>query len=304
MQKKEFIKRALDVTNAFLTSDSNADDVNPNIWQFRLRYYEEKNLIFTPLAEQIDFRSPGQDYTVTIDEAPSIAAALVETTNISIQAITNRQVTFEPTEYGVAMQTTRKESVRAFFNVIDNMTKKLGYSLALKKDALAVAAVQDGAGNSVLVNDASATTDLASTDTLDYASITKAIKLNEEDLYVNNKFLLINYAQKQQLLNLGTIHKSNEFGTRDAIQKGLVGELFGLLVFVSHSIPTSANVAKAVVLAETGTGEQAFGYAIKRDPIIEREYHALGRYWDIVAHEEYNFQVLHPNGICTIATYA
>jgi N4-gp56 family major capsid protein len=304
MDKREFIKRALDTSNAFISTDSEAIKVNPNVWEMKLRDYEEKNLIVTPLAEVFDFRGVGRDYTVTVDVAPSAAAALVETTNISISSISNAQVTFTPTEYGTAFQVTRKEMARSLFNVMDNFTKKLGYSMAQKKDALAVAAMYAGAGNSVIVNSVSATSDLASTDTMTLASITEAIKLNEEDLFTMNKKLLVGYAQKQQLLDLGALRDASQFGSREAIAGGVVGNLYGLDVVVSHSITTTSNVAKAIVLAETGTGEQALGYAIKRDPIIETEYHALGRYWDIVGHEEYNFQVIHANAICTIATYA
>lgn len=304
MDTRAYIKKALDTSNAFISTDSEAVAVNPNIWDRRLREFEEQNLIVTPLAEAYDFRNPGVDYTVTVDDAPSAALALTETTDISISSFSTRNVTYTPTEYGAAYQLTRKEAVRAFFNVAERMVRKLGYSLALKKDNLAYSTALAGAGNSVIVNSVSAVTDLASTDTLNYDAITRAIKENEADYYVGNKWLLINHAQKQQLLNLGTINKANEFGTRDAIQKGLIGELFGLMVYASHSVTTSANVAYALVIAESQTGEKAFGYAIKRDPIIEREYHARGRYWDIVAHEEYDFQVLHPNAICSIATYA
>lgn len=303
MESREFIKQALDSTNAFYSHQTEAVAINPNIWDRQLRDYEEKNLVITPLAEVFDFRIPGVDYTVTIDDAPSAAAALTETTDVTISAFATSNVTFTPTEQGAAYQLTRKEAVRGFFPIMERMVKKLGYSLAQRKDALGYTALVDGAGNSVLVNDKSATTDLASTDTLDYASITKAIRLNEDDLYVNNKYLIINYSQKQNLLNLGTINKANEFGTRDAIQKGLIGELFGLLVFATHSVTTTSNVAQAIVLAMSQTGESAFGYAIKRDPLIEKEYHALGRYWDVVAHEEYQFQVLHANAICKIASY-
>jgi len=304
MQPREFIKQSLDSTNAFFSTQTEAVAVNPNIWDRRLREYEEKVLAVTPLAEAYDFRGDGVDYKVTIDDAPSAAAELTETTDVSISAFSTRNVTFTPTEYGAAYQLTRKEAVRAFFNVAERMVKKLGYSMAQKKDALGYSCLVDNAGNSVLVNDKSATTDLASTDTLDYESITEAIKKNEEDLYTDNRYLLINHAQKQQLLNLGTINKANEFGTRDAIQRGVVGELFGLQVIACHSVTTTSNVAKAIVLGVSQTGEAAFGYAIKRDPMIEREYHALGRYWDIVGHEEYDFKALHPNAICTIATYA
>jgi N4-gp56 family major capsid protein len=305
--KREFIKRAIDTTNGFGTFDSEATAVNPNIWDFKLREYEEENLVLTPQAEQFDFRGAGTDYKVTIDEVPSAAAALTETIDVPISSFTTRNTTFTPTEYGASYQLSRKEAVRAFFNVADRMVKKLGYSLALKKDNLAYAELVAGAENSVIANSKTALTALASTDTLGYAEITKAIALIEEDVYTPMD-LFVSYKQKQDLLNLQTINNADKFGSRDAVARGLVGELFGLNIWVSHSI-TKSTVGgsnyydKAVVLGRSGTGERAFGYAIKRDPMIEREYHARGRYWDIVAHEEYDFAVLHGKAICTIATY-
>lgn len=299
--KKELIKRAID-GNAFISTDAEAVKVNPNIWEARVHAYEEANLIVTAQAEQFDFRSAGRDFTVTIDDTPSAAAELTETTDVTISTITVRQVTFTPTEYGAAYQLSDKEARRAFFNVMDNMSKKLAYKLALKKDTLAVSTLQDNAGNSVVVNDVVAT-DLASTDTMDYASITKASRLIEDDLYRPVK-MIVNPTQKQQLLNLGTINQADSFGTRDAIQKGLIGELFGLNVFVTTQIPTASNIAAALVLGESQTGEQALGYAIKADPKVASEYHALGRYTDVVAVEEYDFQMLHPNAVCTIESYA
>jgi hypothetical protein len=55
---------------------------------------------------------------------------------------------------------------RGFFDIMANTTRKLGYSLALIRDTTAYLTCYSGAGNSVIVNSVSATTDLASTDTL------------------------------------------------------------------------------------------------------------------------------------------
>ena len=306
MDKKEFIKRAIDATNAFGTFQAQATTVNPKLWDYRLRDYEEKSLVLTPQAEQFDFTMAGSDYTVTIDKAPSAAALLTETVDSTISAFETRQITFTPAEYGAGYQLTRKEAVRAFFNVADRMTRKLGYSLAQKKDALAYTALLTATGNIVFSNSKAAATALASSDTLNYAALTKAINMVEEDLYTPKK-LFISHKQKQDLLNLQSINEADKFGSREAIARGLVGELFGLQIFASHSITVTTNASNnmqyAVVLGETGTGEQAFGYAIKRPAIIEKEYHARGRYWDIVAHEEYDFKVLHPDGIALIGTY-
>ncbi len=304
MNSREFIKKALDTTNGFIMSESaEAQAVNPNVWDYRLKEYEEKVLVVTPLAEYFDFRKPGVDYKVTIDEAPSVASALVETADVSISAFSTRNVTFSPSEYGAGYQLTRKEAVRAFFNVADRMVTKLGYSLAQKKDALAVSTIYNGATTTIYANSKTVATDIASTDTLKYIDITRAMDTIEQ-LYYTPDTMLINFRQKKQLLDLETVHKANEFGTRTAIQKGLVGELFGLQIFVSHSIPIESNKAKAIIMGSSRTGEKAFGYAVKRDPMIEKEYHARGRYWDIVAHEEYDFKVLHPDAICLLVTYA
>lgn len=307
--KRELIKRSLE-SNAFISTAAEATAVNPNIWDFKLREFQQANLVLTPQAEQFDFRGPGVDYKVTIDETPSAAGALTETTDISISKFETRSVTFTPTEYGAGYQITRKEAVRSFFNAAERMVKKLGYSLALKKDNLAYALLNStDAGNDFLVNSVSATSSLASTDGLDYESITKANRLIESNKYYPSD-MFISYTQKEQLLNEEKVHKADAFGTREAVAKGLLGTLFGLKIWVSHSVlasttaDTDVNVEYAIVLGETATGEKAFGYAVKRDPIIEREYHARGRYWDIVAHEEYDFQILHKDAIVRVGTYA
>lgn len=306
--KRELLKRALDTSNGFFSTQTEAVAVNPNIWDMRLREYVTKNIIVTPLAEQFDFRGPGVDYRVTIDEAPTAATAtttyaLTETTDISIAAFATRYTTFTPTEYGSAYQLTRKEAVRAFFNVADRMVKKLGYKLAMQRDYNAVDCLHSYAANEIFVNSKTIASDIASTDTLDYTSVVNGRK-TVENLFYTPKTLLINYTQKSHLLLNEDVFKANQFGTREAIETGYITNLFGLDVYASHSIPTVSNVAQAIVLGETGTGEKAFGWAIKRDPIIEKEYHARGRFWDIVAHEEWDFQMLHANAVCLISTYA
>lgn len=302
MNKREFIKRTAGVldANAVLASGSSA--LNPNIWDTRIRDFEEKLLIITPLAEQFDFRGAGVDYKVTIDSRPSAAGALTETVDVSISTFSTRSVTFTPTEYGAAYQLTRKEAVRAFFNVAERMTRKLGYALAEKKDGLAVAILQSCATSTVMVNSKTQTSDLASTDTLNYETITRAA-LTVEDLYYMPDSLLINNKVKKSILDISGVTDVSKFGTRSAIEQGLLGELFGLKIYVSPIIGTTSHVTKSIVMGRSRTGEAAFAYAIKRDPIIEREYHALGRYWDVVAHEEYDFQCLHPDAICLIASY-
>ncbi len=301
MNREQFIKRAIDA-NAFVSSDTYATAVNPKIWNTSLRDFEEKNIIYTNHVTQFDFRSPGRDYTVTIDAAPSAAAEVAETDAVSIQPITNRQVTFTPTEYGSAMQTTKKELVRAFFPVMENMVKKLGYSLALKKDSLGVATAVAGATTSLVANDV-ASSAIASTDTLGLEDFTRSVRVIKNFYYKPAKAFICN-SQEEQVLNITQVQKANEFGTRDAIEKGLIGQLFGLKIYVTDSIPVSGNKAKMLVQGQSQTGEEAVGIAIKRDALIESDYDAFERKSSLIATEEYNFQVLHPNAIVTVESYA
>jgi HK97 family phage major capsid protein len=303
MNKKEFIKQSLD-GNALTINNGDTLGINPDKWDERVREFEEANIVVSNLTSFFDMRNPSASLTVTIDATPTAAALTADTDDASVTAFSPRQVTFTVDEYTKAFQATQHEMKTTFFDVMERASRAIGYSMLSAKETLAVSTAYAGAGNSVIVNGKAAETDLTSTDTLNYAAITEAISLNEDDLYVNNKYLVINYRQKQQLLALGTINKANEFGTRSAIQNGLIGELFGLQVYATQFIPTTDNVAKALVMADSSSGEGALGYALKEDTRIETEYHALGRRYDIVGSAIFGYKVLHPNGICTIATYA
>lgn len=306
MFKKELIKRAIDA-NGLTSASAEGTAINPNIWDFRLREFERANLVFSNLAESFDLRGPGADLKVTIDDAPSAAAALVETDDVSISTFSTRNVTFDPSEYGAAYQVSDKEMRRSFFNVMERMSAKLGYSMALKKDSQGISVARTAAGVTVLANDVSAGTDLASTDTLGYEEIINAARGIENNNYRPTDLVVNNY-QKAQLLKLDKVNKANEFGTRDAVANGLVGELFGIQIWtttqISNESGAESDTAKALLVGRSGTGERALGLATKHDPTIEVEYHALGRYHDIVGVEEYDWKSLHDNAIATIQTYS
>ncbi len=306
MVNKMWLKRALDTSNAFGTWDTEAQAVNPDEYDFQLREYVGANTVIAALGEQYDFTKPGSTNTVTVDEAPTAAAALTETIATTISSISNRQVTFTPTEYGKAFQTTKKELARGFFDIMSNMTRKLGYSLALIRDTTAYSTCVSGAGNSVMVNGKSATTDLASTDTINYASIINARKEIRKDYYRVDRgaALVISPTQEGDLLALGTVHKVNEYGSNEALKNAYIGKLFGFDIFVSDSITPTANVEVALALGTHPTGEKAFGFAMKRFAEMGTEFHLLGRYYDIAADEDWDVQVLHPNAVCKVYTYS
>jgi len=300
--KVEFLKKAFD-SDAFITSDQYAVAVNPKLWDTELKAYEEKNIVFTNHCEQYDFRKPGRDLTVTVDAAPSIAASVAETDAVSVQPISNRQVTFTPVEYGTSIQTSKNETEDAFFEVASNATKKLGYSLGLKKDALGMAIAVTNATSKLVVNNVDSSA-IGTSDTLGIADFTRARGKIKSKFYRAPMKVFIGNAQEEQMLNISQIQKANEWGTREAIDKGLIGNLVGVDIYVTDSVLTSGTTAKALFMGSSLTGESAVAYAVKRDPTIETDYDPSFRQYKWIATERYNFQVIHPDALVTVESYA
>lgn len=305
MSKQQFVKRAYDTfsAGAFITSDAEAVAVNPSIWDTQLRDYQTKTLVYTLYgAQEFDFRKPGRDLTVTIDGAPTAASDLVETNAVSIQAMSNRQVTFTPTERGVGFEVSLSELEDAFFPVMENMSKKVGYALAQKKDSLGVSeALADATTNYVADNVASSA--IASSNTIKLSDFTRAVRAIKNLFYTPSVAFICPF-HEEQILNITQVQKANEFGTRSAIENGLIGQLFGVKIYVTHGIPVANSKAKMIVQGVTGSGERAVGYAVKRDATMGVEENKVLRKYTVFGTERYDFAVMHPDAIVTVEAYA
>ena len=309
MSKVELSKRAFDANALIYNSGTNAEGlrINPVVWEQRLREFQEKLLVIAPLAEQFDFTGPGSDFKVTIDTpATAISSSLVETDTVPVTAQTSRQVTFSPAEEGAKMELSYAEAARALFDMESRFMRKLGYMLAERKDKLAYDALVAAPTTAIFANAKTVNSDVASTDTLNLTDVTKAVAAIETLYYVADT-LIISPKHKQQLMTDSAIVKlldASQFGTRAAIANGLVGELYGLRVFMSHTPTVSSNRLKAIVLGRTRSGEAAFGLATKRAARMETDRDISFRQIKVVATEEYQFKVLHADAIAVITTYA
>ena len=305
--KTELIKNAIDANGFQLggASQVSAGYINPDIWNRSLVDYQKQNLVITPLGMQYNdlLNAPGEVLNVSIDAEPLAASALIESNDVAIDQISFTQVQFTPTEYGAGYELSDKEARRSFFKLTENMTSKLSYRLALKKENLVTQIVTAGAGHSVVVNDATSGS-LQSSDTLDVKSMIKAMTAIRRSKYTP-KDLIVSVEQIGDLMNLDNFKQAYAFGGREVILGGKLGVILGLNVYWTQGITTDANHSqKAIMLGVSGTGEASFGIAQKSNPTIRTQYFARGRYTDIVAVEEYDIKVLHGNAIATIESYA
>jgi N4-gp56 family major capsid protein len=306
MNKAEFIKNAIDANGFQLggASATSAGYVNPDIWNRNLLDFQTQNLVVAPLGKRYDdlLNVPGEVLNVSVDAEPTAAGAIVESDDVSITAMTFTQVVFTPTEYGAAYQVSDKEARRSFFDLMGNMTKKLGYKLALKKETLVISTVTTGAGHAVVANGV-ASSAIASSDTIDEDDIVNAMTLLRSSKYTP-KDLVVAVEQLGDLMKLSTFKQAYAYGGREVILGGKLGVIYGLNVMWTQGITPAASKAKALLLGVTGSGEESFGICQKSNPAISTQYFARGRYTDVVAVEEYQVQVLHASAIATIETYA
>ena len=310
MDKIEFIKNAISAAGFQLggVSATSAGYVNPDIWNMKLLDFQRENLVVAKLGKVYNdlLNVPGEVLNVSVDAEPTSASELTETNDVTIDALSFTQVVFTPTEYGAAYQVSDKEARRAFFDVMSNITAKIGYRMAVKKEKIAINVLQVGAGNRVIANNVVAS-DIASTDTIDEDDIANAATLIRADNYMPRQ-LVISAMQLGDLMKISTFKQAYAYGGREVILGGKLGVVYGLEVIWSNLIAKAlggagATSARALVLGTSGTGEESFGVCQKSNPKISTQYFALGRYTDFVGVEEYDVKVLHANAICTIQSY-
>ena len=299
---EEIIQRAID-SDAFMTSAASAGTVNPEIWNKQILKFQENQLVVSKLGMQYKdlMANPGDTLNITVDAEPSVASDLTESNDVAIDALTFSQVQFTPTERGKAYQLNDKERRRTFLDLMQNVTMKLGYALAKKKETLVISTITAGAGNAVVANEVVAS-DIASSDTLDEADILNARAEIKKDKYTPSD-LIISIGQEHSLLALSLFNNADKYGGREALLGGKIGEVFGVNIYWSDMISPTDSRSKALMLGVSGSGEKSFGICTIAAPNLETERHARGRYNDFVVVEDYDVKVLHANAICTIESY-
>jgi N4-gp56 family major capsid protein len=302
MDMKNFIQKAYDA-NAFTTAQTTAGYVNPEIWEKELLVHTKANLVLANLAKNYDMRggANGDTLNVTVGVEPSAASAVLESVSVTVQAYEKTTVIFSPGEKGTAYQMTNKERDRTFIPLMQDMIAQLGYALAKKVDTDCVTALQTATTNKFYANSKAQSSDVESSDTLDYSDVVVMKKaIMNQNLFP--KYLVVNPTQYAHLLDEAQFKEAYKFGDQVA-KSGLIGTIAGVEVFVTTQIPIASSLSSAIMIGADSMGVPAFGIGIKRDPYIETEYHALERYTDIVAVMDYDVKLLREKGVALMYTW-
>lgn len=305
MNKYELVQRAFD-SNSFdgLNNATTTGYVNPDYWDKQLFDHVRANLVVLPLGVDVTSRFPkdGDTFNHTVLGEPASASSVAETASVSIVAFSPTQVQLSPTEYGIAYQTSDKELRRAFFDVLSEFTRALGYGLALKADSLAVSQLTNSAGNSIVANGVDATA-VTTSDTLDHTDIVDAMEENAVDKHTESHALIVHPYMMGALMKDSTFLTAEKFGIDKAANRnGFIGSVFGIPVYMTTQITLSANKGYALLLSAS----DAFAYIFKTPSggAIAREYHALERRHDVVGVIDFDVKIARPNAVCKIYCYA
>ena len=303
MNAETIVSNAID-SNAFISTTTSAGYINPIYWNRELLQHVEETIIVQSFAKVYDdiLNQDGASFNVTVGVEPSAANALTETTDVSISEYTKTQVVFTPTEYGAAYQLSDKEARRAFFSVAQDMTKELGYSLALKRETFARDLIRDEASSNIVANGVDATA-IASSDTLTYDLIVNAAAAIRKNKLIP-RVLFISPMQKAQLAKNGAFRDASQYGGRETVLGGVLDKIYGIQVVECTTFtPASGTNSKAVLMGYDAQGRPAFGIGRKALPRIGVQRWERGRYTDFVAVEEWDMKVLRANGLVSIQTH-
>jgi HK97 family phage major capsid protein len=159
----------------------------------------------------------------------------------------------KPVKYGVCIRITRELIEDAQWNLLEHNIKLAGKRFAENENSLIISDALDNAGNTVSGGAAVTIANIASAmynlDQNDYASTTYAI---------GNDVL-------NDLRNIDTFVEADKFGTREMLDKGFVGKIYGMNV-----LRVSTNAGMTTTTSYIYDKNHAFVMAEKRPISIER----------------------------------
>lgn len=303
MANEQILARALE-TNTFQSTATAAGYLNPEVWVRKIEEYKKAKLVVAPLGKVFNelLGQAGDKINVQFDAALT-AASLVESTAITPNELTYTQVSFEPSEVGIAVAITRKQRIRAINDIMEEKTAAMGYALAKYMDSLCISRLVASAGNTVIANAKTHASLVASSDTMDTDDIANAVKELRVDEH-DAKYLIIHPKQENSLLKNSNFIDASVYGGREVVMNGEIGKYLGIRVLVTTQIPRSGSTSTtstqydALVL-----DSDVFGIAPKMGVTFNSDYKVLEREYVVAAVEDYDVQVLRANGICKLTSY-
>jgi hypothetical protein len=262
----------------------------PEVWSDEVLAAYKSNLVASMLVKKIGFRGKKGD-TIHVPK-PARGAASQKAASTQVTLITDTAGVLNISidqhwEYSRLIEdiaeVQRLASARSFY------TDDAGYALAKKVDSalLAHAAEFQGGtaystavigGDGTTVWDGSASTNTGNGSDLTDAGLRRAIQtLDDNDVPLDRRSLLINPGQKNVLLGITRFSSSDFIGNDPRVKSGKFGDVYGASVYVTTNLPTvladdSSTAYKACVLMGQEAIVHAEQLAVRTQTQYKQEY--------------------------------
>lgn len=249
-----------------------------------------KNLVLRGLAAQVFGPSsiPGSAISIPLQNRDTMEVHRVtEGAAVPLDIETYSSFDLKPAKYGVRIMITREMQEDSLFDVMSMNVSTAGYELADNEEALIVATLDTGSGQSDSTRIAN------SNATLPISDITAAMQGIEEENYTPTD-MIVGTEVANDLRNIDTFNEADKTGGPSAVNQRLIGTIFGMRVIVSNNV-----AAKNAYLIDR---RYAFVIAEKRPVTIERWFDITRDTGYAVATQRFATRYLRSGAIARIVT--
>lgn len=221
-----------------------------------------KKLVLRALAAKVigPASIPGSSVDISLQTRDSMEVhRITEGAVIPLDAETYSGFNLKPIKYGIRIMMSREMEEDSLYDVMAMNVETAGYELADNEEALIIATLDTGSGQTDSTRVAN------SNATLPISDITAAMQGVEEENY-NATHMVIGVEVANDLRNIDTFVEADKAGISDP-SKRLIGTIFGMKVIVSNNVSAKyayvldANAAFVIAEKRPVTIEKYFDYS-------------------------------------------
>jgi hypothetical protein len=254
------------------TTITTADAWIPELWSMETLKFTKANLVMANLINNIlvpkgDVYHQAQLTEIAAgDKAASTAVTFTAPTETNIDTSINKHK-------HVSVRVEDNANVKANFNVPEEYASQMGYELAKQIDsdihAIHATLSQNVSAGAAIVD----------------ADILQAVRLLDvADAPEEGRNFVIHPEAKEDILALdkhSLVSRVGEVSGQSRVQKGLMGEAYGLKFYVTTQVVETAGSPN--ILHNLAFHKDALRIAMQRAPQVHRLYQPENLAWDIVA---------------------
>jgi len=247
--------------------------------------------------------SPGNKFY--FPKVPTILEAVdaTEGTKPDELAVTVDRLEITVKEIIAALSVTRQVIEQITFNVVDVLTDLLSEAVANKedKDILALLNAASGIAGTLFGGDATQESEIVADDVLTTDLIADGITAMRKEKR-EPRYVVIHPAQENALLKNEKFINAAQYGGREVILNGEIGQWLGIKVLKTTQVPTGTGAGGITTYHAFLTSERVWVEEVKRDPEVEPKYEPGERKTYMYGTMEYGVGILNPKGIVKIIT--